>query len=88
MISWMQPLYPPSNYIISYSCQLLFDAASTIKNGSVTVESAPTHTFYSLDPGSTCIISVVAVYDGIGMSNTVSSATNTSTIGMHIVSKN
>ena len=50
-------------------------------NGSVTVESALTHIFSSLDPGSSCTISVVAVYDGIGTSNTVSSITSTLSLG-------
>ena len=40
-------------------------------DGSVTVSSATTYTISSLAPGSSCNISVVAVYDSIGMSNTV-----------------
>ena len=42
-------------------------------------------TISSLAPGSSCTISVVAVYDGIGMSNTVSSTANTLTLGIIIV---
>ena len=79
MVSWMQPLYSPSNYTVLYSCQLLCDTALT--NRSNTVESSTNHTFSSLAPGSSCTISVVAVYDGIGMSNAVSSIANTSTKG-------
>ena len=82
MVSWMQPPYSPSNYNVSYSCQLLCNSSSTTQ-GSVNVSSATTHTFSSLPPGSSCAISVVAVYDGIGMSNTVSSTTNTTVQGMH-----
>ena len=80
MVSWMQPPYSPSNYIVSYSCQLLCD--TTINNGSVTVKSGSIHSFSSLDPGSSCTISVVAVYDGIRMSKTVSSYTSTLSLGI------
>ena len=83
MISWMQPRYSPSNYIVSYSCQLLCDTTSIMTNGSVTVESTLTNIFSSLAPGSCCTISVVAVYDGIGMSNTVSSFTSTLSLGIN-----
>ena len=82
MVSWMQPPYSPSNYTVSCSCQLLCDTTSTMINGSVTVESGLNHTLSSLPPGSSCTISVVAVYDGIGMSNTVSSSTSTLTLGI------
>ena len=82
MVSWMQPPYSPSNYTVSYSCQLLCETTSTIYNGSFTVESGLIHTFSSLAPNSSCTISVVAVYDGIGMSNTVSSSTSTLTLGI------
>ena len=82
MVSWMQPPYSPSNYTVSYSCQLLCETTSTINNGSFTVESGLIHTFSSLAPGSSCTISVVAMYDGIGMSNTVSSSTSTLSLGI------
>ena len=82
MVSWMQPPYSPSNYIVSYSCQLLCDTTSTMNNGSIIVESGLNHTFSSLPSSSSCTISVVAVYDGIGMSNTVSSSTSTLTLGI------
>ena len=82
-VSWMQPLYSPSNYTVSYSCQLLCDTTSTMNNGSIAVESGLNHTFSSLPPGSSCTISVVAVYDDIGMSNTVSSSTSTLTLGIN-----
>ena len=50
--------------------------------GSVSVTTT-NHTISnsSLSPGSSCTISVVAVYDGIGISNTVSSTVNTTTQG-------
>ena len=82
MVSWMQPPYSPSNYIVSYSCQLLCNTTSTMYNGSVTVKSGSIHSFSSLDPASSCTISVVAVYDGIGMSKTVSSFTSTLSLGI------
>ena len=82
MLSWMQPPYSPSIYIVSYSCQLLCDSTSTMNNGSITVESGLNHTFSSLPAGSSCTIIVVAVYDGIGMSNTVSYSTSTLTLGI------
>ena len=84
MVSWMPPPYSPNHYTVSYSCQLLCNS-STMTDGSVTVSSATTHTFSSLAPGSSCTISVVAVYDGIGLSNTVSSTVNTATQGIVIV---
>ena len=71
MVSWMPPQYSPSHYNVSYSCQLLCNSSSTMTDGSVTVSSATTYTISSLAPGSSCNISVVAVYDSIGMSNTV-----------------
>ena len=80
MVSWMQPPYSPSRYTVSYSCQLLCNSSSSTQ-GSVNVTTT-THTLSSLPPGSSCTISVVAVYDGIGMSNTVSSTTNTTTQGI------
>ena len=51
--------------------------------GSVTVTTS-NHTFFnsSLAPGSTCTISVVAVYINAGMSNTVSSTVNTTAHGI------
>ena len=84
MVSWMQPPYSPSHYNVLYSCQLLCNSSSTTQ-GSVTVV-ATTHTISSLAPGSSCTISVVAVYDGIGMSNTVTSFINTLTLGIVIIS--
>ena len=78
MVSWMPPPYFPSNYTVSYSCQLLCNSSSTTTDGSVTVVAT---NISSLAPGSSCTISVVAVYDGIGMSNTVSSTVNTTTQG-------
>ena len=86
MVSWMQPPYSPSNYTVSYSCQqLLCETTSTINNGSFTVESGLIHTFSSLAPDSSCTINVVAVYDGIGMSNIVSSSTSTLTLGISMI---
>ena len=82
MVSWIQPPYSPSKYTASYSCQLLCDTTSTMNNGSITVESGLNHNFSSFAPSSSCTISVVAVYDGIGMSNTVSSSTSTLTLGI------
>ena len=77
MVSWMSPPYSPSNYTVSYSCQLLCNSSST--QGSVTVTTT-THTISSLPSNNSCTISV-AVYDGIGMSNTVSSTVNTTAQG-------
>ena len=83
MVSWMESPYPPNNYTVLYYCQPLCNSSSTTTDGSVNVSSATTHTLSSLPPGSSCTINVVAVYDGIGMSNTVSSTTNTTAQGMH-----
>ena len=84
MVSWMQPPYSPSHYTVSYTCRLLCDILSTTQ-GSVNITSATTHTFSSFAPGSACTISVVAVYDGIGMSNTLTLFTNTLTPGKILV---
>ena len=79
-ISWMQPPYSPSNYNISYSCQLSCNSSLT-DQGTTTVESTTTYTISSLPPDSSCSISVIAVYGGIGMSNAISSTTNTLSLG-------
>ena len=77
IVSWMPPPYSPDYYNVSYSCQLSCNSSS-ITQGSVTVlNGTTTHSFSSLPPGSNCTISVVAVYDGIGTSNTVFSTINT-----------
>ena len=81
MVSWVEPPYPPSNYTVLYYCQPLCNSSLTIQESSFTVFSA-THTISSLAPGSSCTISVVAVYDGNGMSEMVSSNTNTTTQGI------
>ena len=82
MVSWMQPLYSPSHYTVSYTCTLVCDISSTT-HGSVNITSATTtHTFSSLAPTSICAISVLAVYDGIGMSNTLTLFNNTLTLGI------
>ena len=86
MVSWIQPPFSPSSYTLTYSCLLLCDTTSTMKHGFAIVGSGLIHSFSSLAPGSSCTISVVAVYDGIGMSNTVSSITNTSTLGITDIS--
>ena len=81
LVSWGQPSYSPTLYTVSYSCALLCDSSSTTQ-GSVNITSAATtHTVSSLPPGSLCSIDVVAVYDGIGMSNTLTSFPNTLTLG-------
>ena len=84
MVTWTAPPHPPSRYTVSYSCTLLCDISSTTQE-SVNITSVATtiitHTFSPLAPGSGCTISVVAVYDGIGMSNTLSTSTNTLSLG-------
>ena len=81
-ISWMPPPYSPDYYNISYSCQQML-TLMCITAGSVTVTTS-NHTFLnsSLPSGSSCNISVVAVYINAGMSNTVSSTVNTTTQGI------
>ena len=80
-ISWKQPKYSPDYYNVSYFCQQILTTQCTFE-GSINV-TATNHTFSnsSLPSGSSCDISVVAVYDGIGMSNTVSSTVNTTIQG-------
>ena len=83
VISWMPPpQYSPDYYNVSFSCHQML-TLMCITAGSVAVTTS-NHTFLnsSLPSGSSCTISVVAVYDGIGMSNTVSSTVNTTAQGI------
>ena len=83
VISWILPLqYSPDYYNVSFSCHQML-TLMCITAGSVTVTTT-NHTFSnsSLPPGSSCNISVVAVYINAGMSNTVSSTVNIITQGV------
>ena len=75
----MQPPFSPDYYNVSYVCQTLMCTAV----GFVIVTTT-SHIFFnsSLAPGSSCTISVVAVYINAGMSNTVSSTVNTTAQGV------
>ena len=82
MVSWTHPLYFPESYTISYSCKLLCDpqTLSVQINTSVT-GTANSHTISSLKAGSSCTVSVTAVFGSSSNNNTITSSTNTSTAG-------
>ena len=76
MVSWMQPLYSLSNYTLSRTPVNYCLAHLQLKDQLLSYQVLSVlHTFSSIGPGSSFTISVEA---GIGMSNTVSSTTNTS----------
>ena len=84
MVSWIHPTYFPESYNVSYYCQLLLVCDSqtpSVKTNTVT-GTANSHTISSLNAGSSCTVSVKAVFGG-NTSNTVTSSTNTSTSGSY-----
>ena len=79
MMSWTSPQLTPSSYTVSYSCQLLCGSQQT--PGTATVDGGDTtHIISSLNAGSSCTVSVTAVF-GSNSSNTVTSSTNTTSAG-------
>ena len=80
MVSWTHPLYFPENYTVSYSCQLLCDSQTPPVQTNTVTGTANSHTISSLNAGSSCTVSVTAVF-GSSISNTITSYTNTSTAG-------
>ena len=83
MVSWTHPQYFPDNYTVSYSCQLLCDSqASSVLTVTNTVTGATNKHSNSLalNAGSSCTVSVTAVFGSIN-GNTITSSTNTLTAG-------
>ena len=80
VVSWSPTQFTPNNYSISYSCQLI--CGSSVTNQTVTVDGTSTTHILSATPGSSCSVSVMAVFDTSIVSNTVTSSTNTTSAGM------
>ena len=80
-VSWTYTPFFPESYTVCYSCRLLCDSQtpSIILTNNVT-GTANSHTISSLNAGSSCTVSVTAVF-GSSNSNTITSSTNTSTTG-------
>ena len=79
MVSWSSPEeFAADSYNVSYSCQNFCGSQQT---SSDTVSgTATTHTISSLNAGSSCTVSVTAVF-GSNTSNTVTNSTNTTSTG-------
>ena len=74
MVSWIHPQFLPVSYTISYFCQLLCDSqAPSVQTNTVT-GTANKHTISSVNAGSSCTVSVTAVFVD-GNSNTITSST-------------
>ena len=81
MVSWNHPQYFPDSYTVSYSCQLLCDSQALPVLTNTVIGSANRHTNSSLNAGSSCTVSVTAVF-GSNNGNTITSSTNTLTAGI------
>ena len=80
MVSWNHPQYFPDNYTVSYSCQLLCDSQTQSVQTNTVTGTVNNHTISSLNAGSSCTVSVTAVF-GSTNGNTITSSTNTLTAG-------
>ena len=80
-VLWTQTQFTPNNYSISYSCQLI--CGSLVANQTVTVDGKSTTHILHAAPGSSCSVSVMAVFGTSVVSNTVTSSTNTTSAGMY-----
>ena len=80
MVSWNHPQFLPDNYTVSYSCQLLCDSQTLSVQINTVTGTANNHTISSLNAGSSCTVSVTAVF-GSNNGNTITSSTNTLTAG-------
>ena len=81
MTSWSPTQFAPISYRISYSCQLI--CGSSVTNQTVTVDRTSTTHILSATSGSSCSVSVMAVFGTSILSNTVTSSTNTTSAGMY-----
>ena len=81
VVSWSPTQFTPDSYNISYSCQFL--CGSSVINQTVTVNGSSSTYKLSAAPGSSCSVSVVAVFGTSIVSNTVTSSTNTTLAGMY-----
>ena len=80
MVSWTHLAYFPDSYTVSYSCQLLCDSQASSVLTNTETGTANDHTISSLNAGSSCTVSVTAVF-GSNNGNTITSSTNTLTAG-------
>ena len=80
MVSWNHPQYFPDSYTVSYSCQLPCDSQTTLVQTNTVTGTANSHTSSSLNAGSSCTVSVTAVF-GSANGNTITSSTNISITG-------
>ena len=82
MVSWTHPQFLPGlySYTVCYTCQLLCDSSSVQTNMVKGQGTANSYTISFLNAGSSCTVSVTAVFSD-GNSNTITSSTNTSTAG-------
>ena len=79
-VLWTRTQFTPNNYSISYSCQLI--CGSSVANQTVIVDGTSITHILSAAPGSSCSVSVMAVFGTSIVSNTVTSSTITTTAGM------
>ena len=73
-ISWTPPKFPPINYIHTVSCKLLCDPTTYYLTETATSRLNHSTKFLALQPGSICLVKLLAVYNpasvdqGIGLS--------------------
>ena len=87
MVSWTPTQFTPSGYRVGYSCQLICGSSSVQQTDTVS-GSLTEHTITSIAPGSTCTVSVTAVFGSSNMSNMISSSTNTLSAGKPVTELN
>ena len=81
MVSWTHTQFFPDSYTVSYSCQHFCDSQTPSVQTDTVTGTANNHTISSLNAGSSCTVSVTAVFVD-GNSNTIISSTNTLTAGI------
>ena len=74
-VSWTPPSFPPIRFIHTVSCNLWCDPATYYLMESTTTRLNHSANFFPLQPGSICLIRLLAVYNrasidpGIGLSS-------------------
>ena len=86
ILSWSPTQLTPNKYRISYSCQLI--CGSLVTHQAFTVDGNSTSRILSATPGSSCSVSVLAVFGTSIFSNTVTSSINTTSAGMYMIHGN
>ena len=81
IVSWTPTEFTPSSYRVDSSCQLICGSSpeqqTDIVSGSLTEHTISS----SITPGSTCTVSVIAVFGSSIMSITIMSSNNTLSAG-------